>query len=167
MSAYRCFELNSVAIGAVNSDGTFGSNLTTIVNIVPGSAVFAIGNPGDNKFYVEDDDYADIVAPNNPEPMIEFATRDMDPSYAALAFGGTGAGTVFTAPQTAQGLREYSVQAISKAYNGNQLKLQITRTSLHGTANLTFSKSEPGQLGFSAAIMNPATATFPWKYSLI
>jgi hypothetical protein len=122
-----------------------------------------IDDPGTNKFFVEDADYPDAITPNQFEPYIEFATVDMSPAFLALAFGGTGSGTIYKAPYTALDLRERSVFAIGKAINGYTPKVKITRAALTANANLTFAKSSEGQYGFRLDVMQPSTTTDPWR----
>jgi len=168
MSGYRLVGLSSIAIGNYGATGLMGTTLTSITGILPDSATFAIPDPGDTKFFIEDGDYPDVTIANVSEPYIEFATVDMDPANFALAFGGTGAGTLFSASYTALDIRERSIRAIGKDIAGNQVSIDVPRASLRGNTNLQFARSTEGSIGFRADVMLPTTsAEAPWKIRIL
>ena len=157
MSKYRLVGLESVLVGVANTTSIAMPNtFTTMTNIVPGSAVLALEMPTKNKYFNEDSDYADIVITEEGAKMVEFATRDMDLDFFVLGFGGSTAGTVWSAPTAPRGVIVKALQLVSKSYNGSTYTFKIPKAEFSAGADLRFSNkgaTEPGVLTFSAEVM--------------
>ena len=158
MSDYRLIGLDSIALGpayVATAGMPTAVHMTSIANIVPDSCSLIIEQPGKTELMVEDSDYADIIVNNPAGKYIEFATRDMTPEVFRLALGGTTTATLWKAPADAVVVTEKSVQAISKAYGGQKYRIDIVRAAVRGNADLKFTKTESGMIGFTADVLRP------------
>jgi len=163
MSKFRLVGLTSIKYGEVNTTSyVMTTTLTTISNIVPGTAVLAMEMPTNTNYFTEDSDYPDIVVPEQGRKMIEWSTRDMQASNLTLALGGsavsnTTAGTfVWSAPTASIGVVEKAIEAVSKTYSGKTFTFAIPVANLVGGGDLRFSNkgaTEPGVLNFSAEVV--------------
>ena len=136
-----------------------GASLVTVTAIVPDSAHIIMEPPGSTDLYVEESDLPDIQILGTSKKTLEFATRDMGNAVLVEAFGGTTSGTVWSAPVTALGIQERCIEALSKVYNGYQLKIQIPRASLKTGGDLRFTKTESVQITFSGDVLIPASSS--------
>ena len=156
-SKYRLVGLTSVKYGDVNTTSyVMTTTLTTVANIVPGTAILALEMPTNTNYFTEDSDYPDIVVPEQGRKMIEFSTRDMKLSYLTLALGGSATGTVWSAPTAPIGVVEKAFELVSKSYGGNTYTFAIPVANLVGGGDLRFSNkgaTEPGVLNFSAEVV--------------
>ena len=167
---YRLVGLESIEIGDVGgTGGILGGTLTTIKNIVEGSAVLAFEPSDKIEMRNEDSDWADIIV-NQPRPRyLQFSVRDMSPRVWELAFGGTTGGTVWTAYyDTPVVVKEQSIIATSKDYGGDKLRFYITRAIVRAGADLKLTKaSDTGAITFTCEIARPETPTYPIKMALV
>jgi len=157
-SDYRLIGLESIALGpamVATAGMPTAGQLTSIANIVPDSCSLIIEQPGKTELMVEDSEYADIVTYQPAAKYIEFATRDMDNQVMVLALGGTSTATLWRAPRTGTVTSEKSVRAISKAYGGQKFRFDIVRAAVRGNADLKFTKTESGMVGFTCDILRP------------
>jgi len=159
MSNIRLIGLESIRIGAVGVTGVMGTTLSTISPTVPDSAHLIIEAPASTDLFVEETDLPDISILGTSKKTIEFATRDMGTAVLIEAFGGSAAGTVWSAAVTAAVIKESCIEAISKVIKGFQLKIQIPRASVKAGGDLRFTKTESGQISFSCDVMIPASST--------
>ena len=162
MSAYRLIGLESILVGdARTEDPGMPNTLTTVGNIVPGSAKLAIEVPGKTELDVEDSDFADIIVNTRGAKMFEFATRDMALKFFRLGMGGsvnTG-NTLWRASNTAFVVNEKAIKATSKSFGGKKLEIECVRTALRQGADLLFSKEESGTLSYQADVLRPYQLT--------
>jgi len=158
MSKIRLIGLTSIRIGAIGGTYEMGDTLTTIGAIVPDSAHLIIEPPGVTDLFIEDSDIPDVQILGTSKKTIEFATRDMGTGVLIEAFGGTVAGTVWSASVTAIVIKESCIEAISKAISGIKLKIAIPRASVHSGGDLRFTKTESGQITFSCDVLMPASS---------
>jgi len=167
-TSYRCVGLETIKMGDVGGKGgILGTSLITIKNIVSGSAFFAFEAPGKNEFFCEDSDYADVITNTPGAKFIEFSVRDMSPEIFKLAFGGTSAGTCWSAYYaTATVVSEQSIIATSKDYGGDKLRLYITRAAVRAGGDLRFSKTETGTVTFTCEVLLPETITPPLQVAI-
>lgn len=157
-SDWRLIGLQSIALGpayVATAGMPTAANLTSVVAIVPDSAVLAIEMPGVTELMVEDSDYPDITVNQPGAKYIEWATRDMTPQNFYLALGGTTTSTLWRAPNAAVVVTEKSVQAISKPVAGQKFRVNIVRAAVRGAANLRFSKTESGTVSYRADVLRP------------
>lgn len=163
MADIRLIGLTSIRIGAIGGAGAMGTTLETINAIVPDSAHLIIEAPGVTDLFVEEEDLPDMQVLGTSKKTIEFATRDMSTGVLIEAFGGavgTGAAaTVWSASVTAIVIKESCIEAVSKVYNGKQLKIEIPRASVHTGGDLRFTKTESGQITFSCDVLMPTSST--------
>lgn len=159
MSKIRLIGLDSIAIGPVGATGIMGTELMTIVAIVPDSAHLVIEPPGVTDLFVEDEDLPDIQILSGKKMTIEFATRDMGTSIFYEAFAGA-ASTLVWSMSTAGSvqIQERCLKAISKSYAGQAMTIEVRRASVHAGADLRFTKTESGQINFSCDVLIPATS---------
>jgi len=158
MSDYRLIGLQSIALGpamVATAGMPTASQMTSIPNIVPDSCSLIIEQPGKTELMVEDSDYADIVINTPAGKFIEFATRDMSPGVIQLSLGGTTTATLWRASTDAVVVTEKSVQAISKAYGGQKFRIDIVRSAVRGNADLKFTKTESGMIGYTCDVLRP------------
>jgi hypothetical protein len=164
MSDVRLIGIESIRMGT-----SLGS-LETIQYIVPDSAHLVINAPSVTDLYCDDKEDADIQILTAGKKTVEFATRDMDTSIFEHAFGGslTTATTdgVWESPTGATVVNEKAFELISKTINGKQLKVEIKRASLYAGADLRFTKTESGQITFTADVLLPDTGV-PVKISVL
>ena len=160
-STTRCVGLVSVKVGAVGGAGGMGSTLTTIEYIAEGSAVFAWAKPTATKLYNEDSDFPDVIIQGVSDKTIEFATRDVNGANFALALGGTGTTSAYTAPLTAVTVLEKSIEVVTKTINDKLLTIQLPRVSLMSGVDLKFSKTETGNINFAGELLLPTNGTTP------
>ena len=161
MSDIRLIGLTSIKIGNITNAKSMGTaaSIATIVAIVPDSAHLICESPGVTDLFVEEEALPDIQILGNAKKTIEFATRDMGTVALIHAFGGHADATVWSAPVTALVAQERCVEALSKVYNGYQLKIQIPRSSFRAGGDLRFTKTESGQINFTCDVMIPASST--------
>ena len=161
MSSIRLIGLTSIKIGNITAGkgmATAGA-LDTIVSIVPDSAHLIFESPGVTDLFVEEQDLPDMQLLGTAKKTLEFATRDMGTAILIHAFGGHAVTTVWSAPVTSLVAQERCVEALSKVYNGYQLKIQIPRASFKAGGDLRFTKTESGQISFTCDVMIPASST--------
>ena len=160
MSSIRLIGLESLRLGIIPTSAAMGTTLVTINAIVPDSAHLVIEIPGVTDLYVEEEDLPDIQIIGTSKKTIEFATRDMGTAMLVQAFGGTIAGTVWSA-STAGAIvaNEKCIEAISKAFGAVKLKMEIPRINVRVGGDLRFTKTESGQINFSCDVLIPASST--------
>ena len=161
-SKFRLVGLASISYGTVNTT-TYAVTvtMTTISNIVPGTAVLALEMPTNTNYYTEDSDYADIVIPEAGKKSVEWSTRDMKLANMTLALGGSNTTTMWSAPTTPIGVVERALKLVSKPYNGKTYTFNIPVANLTGGGQLRFSNkgaTEPGVLNFAAEIVMGETS---------
>lgn len=165
MSDTRLIGIESIRMGVAGE-----ATLATIQYIVPDSAHFIIDPPSETDLNCDDTEFPDITILASGKKTVEFATRDMGTSIMLSAFGGsiTTATTdgVWEAPRAATVVNEKCFELISKPINGKQLKLEISRASLRAGADLRFTKTESGQVTFTAGVLLPDSGT-PIKMSIL
>ena len=162
MSNIRLIGLTSIKVGDVGATGAMTTTLETITAIVPDSAHLVIEPPGVTDLFVEEEDLPDIQILGTSKKTIEFATRDMGGAMFEKAFGGsydTTNGIWSAATSGAVAIKEFAIEAISKAYNGKKLTIAIPRASVHAGGDLRFTKTESGQITFSCDVLIPASIT--------
>ena len=166
MSDIRLIGLESIKIGNITNSKAMGagSSINTVNAIVPDSAHLIIEPPGVTDLFIEETDVPDIQILGTSKKTIEFATRDMGTGILIEAFGGAVAGTgsdalVWNASVTAIVVQERCIEAVSKVYNGFQLKIQIPRASLRSGGDLRFTKTESGQISFALDVLMPSSST--------
>jgi len=160
MSNVRLIGLTSIKIGAIPASAAMGATVVTISAIVPDSAHLVFEPPGVTDLYVDDEDLPDIQILGSSKKTIEFATRDMGTTVLIEAFGGAAAAAVWSmATSGAVNIKERCIEALSKSYNGKQLKIEIPRVSVHAGGDLRFTKTESGQISFSCDVLIPASST--------
>ena len=164
MSDTRLIGIESIKVGPSLT------SLETIQYIVPDSAHLVINAPSVTDLYCDDKEVADIQILAAGKKTIEFATRDMDTSIFEHAFGGTvttaTTNGVWESPTGATVVNEKAFELISKTINGKQLKIEIKRASLYAGADLRFTKTESGQITFTADVLLPDTGV-PIKVSIL
>lgn len=160
MSNIRLIGLTSIKIAAVYASGIMNPTLVTITAIVPDSAHLVFEPPGVTDLFVDDEDLPDIQILGSSKKTIEFATRDMGTGVLIEAFGGAAAAAVWSMSTSgAVDIKERCIEAVSKTYNGKQLKVEIPRVSVHAGGDLRFTKTESGQISFSCDVLIPASST--------
>jgi len=166
---YRLIGLESIQMGNVGgTGGILGTTLTTIKNIVEGSAVLAFEPAGKVELRNEDSDYADIII-NQPMPrFLQFSVRDMSPRIFALAFGGTSTSTGWQGYyDTPVVVTEQSIIATSRDYGGDKLRFFITRAIVRAGGDLKLTKTDSGTVTFTCDIARPETPTFPISMAIV
>lgn len=160
MSNIRLIGLTSIRIGVVTAEGSMasGASISTVNAIVPDSAHLIIEPPGVTDLFIEETDLPDIQVLGVSKKTIEFATRDIGFDMLIQAFGGASANTAWSAPVTAVVIKESCIEALSKVYNGQQIKIEIPRASVHTGGDLRFTKTESGQITFSCDVLMPVSS---------
>lgn len=174
MSKSRLVGLTSIVFGANALITTTINTCATLrlLNIVPGTAKISIPMPTKNKYFVEDTDYPDIVLSEQAGGMVEFAIRDILPSFLIAGLGGTSSATLtYYAPTSPRGVVERSAVLVSKTYGGKLMTFTIPRLEISASADLRFSNkaaNEPGVQTFQCEILQGTraggvTLLPPWK----
>jgi len=160
MSNIRLIGLESIKIGEITATKAMatGASISTIVAIVPDSAHLIFESPGVTDLFVEEEDLPDMQVLGTAKKTLEFATRDMGTKVLIDAFGGHAAATVWSMAVTSMVMEERCVEALSKAYNGYKMKIQIPRASFKAGGDLRFTKTESGQISFTCDVMIPASS---------
>jgi hypothetical protein len=165
MSDVRLIGIESIRMGVAGE-----STLATIQYIVPDSAHLIIDPPSATELNCDDTEFPDIEIIAAGKKTVEFATRDMGTSIMLSAFGGTVTTAttdgVWEAPRSATVINEKGFELISKPINNKQLKFEIPRASLRSGADLRFTKTESGQVTFSASVLLPDSGA-PIKMSVL
>ena len=159
MSKIRLIGLESIRIGEIPATMSMATILSTISAIVPDSAHLAIEIPGVTDLYVEEQDLPDIQIIGTSKKTIEFATRDLGTALLIHAFGGTVAGTAWSASATAVVAKERAIELISKPFGKVKMKIEIPRANVRCGGDLRFTKTESGQINFTADVLVPASST--------
>ena len=158
MSNIRLIGLTSIKIGDVGASGAMSTTITTVNAIVPDSAHLIIEPPGTTDLFIEETDLPDIQILGTSKKTVEFATRDIGFDSLIEAFGGATAATAWSAPVIAIVIKESCIEALSKVYNGQQIKIEIPRASVHTGGDLRFTKTESGQITFSCDVLMPSSS---------
>jgi hypothetical protein len=152
-TSYRVVGLESIVIGALQSDYHMPTTLTTIAHIVPDSAKLIFENPESTKFYTEESDDVDVEIQGNTAKTIEFATADMGFANWILAFGGSTSGTAWSSPVTSTLLTQRAVRITTKDVNNAQFQIDIRNCSLRASGELAFSRTARGQFAFKGTVL--------------
>ncbi len=152
----RLISLTQIRMGPLGESGMMGTTLETIPYIVPDSAVMTIEEPPITELFVEDADFPDIViSAGQRKAYLEFATRDMGNAAFIAAFGGTSSGTTVWLADRTESLITKSVEALSVSYNGSQIRLDLAKCVIRGNAELKYSKTDSGMIGFNCYVVLP------------
>jgi len=161
-STVRLVGLDYLQFGAVRSTGAFPStvaSMSTVGNVVPGSARFAVDPPEKTVIHIEEEDTPDLVIYGNQRKYIEFALRDMGTQTLLYAFGGLASAGVYSFPTATVVNNEYALYARSRDINGKYLTFSIPRASVEASGDLKFSKTETGILAFTCEVLTPQSST--------
>jgi len=159
MSKIRLIGLESIRIVEIPGSGSMATILATINAIVPDSAHLIIETPGVTDLYIEEQDLPDIQIIGTSKKTVEFATRDLGTALLIHAFGGTVSGTVWSASATAVVAKERALELISKSFGKVKLMIELPRVNVRCGGDLRFTKTESGQINFSADVLVPTPTT--------
>ncbi len=165
----RMIKLTQIRIGALGGSGMMGTTLTSIVHIVPDSAVFVVEEMAQTELGTEETDYPDIIVNGAARvATLEFATRDVGNAAFIAAFGGTASGTPVWKADRSESVITKSVEGLSATYNSSKIRIDIPKAKITGNAQLRFSKTESGMIGFSCKVLLPdSDGEVPWKRVII
>ncbi len=165
----RMIKLDQIRVGPLGESGMMSTTLTSILYIVPDSAVFVVEEMPQTILGVEETDYPDIIVPGGQRTaMLEFATRDMGNAAFIAAFGGTASGTPVWLADRAESVITRSVEGLSATYNDSKIRIDIPKANISGAAQLRFSKLESGMIAFSCKVLLPdSDGEVPWKRVIV
>lgn len=166
---YRLIGLESIEMGNVGgTGGILGTTLTTIKNIVEGSAVLAFEPASKVELKTEDSEYPDTIINQASAKFLQFSIRDMSPRAFCLAFGGTSTSTGWQGfYDTPTVVTEQSIIATSKDYGGDKLRFFITRAIVRAGGDLKLTRTDGGTITFTCDIARPETPTFPIAMAIV
>jgi hypothetical protein len=159
MAAQYIQGLTSVKIGAIAGDGGMGTALTILGNTKPGTMKLTTADGTTTNFNIEEQDDPILTTTTKGVVTLSWSTVNVEADMLQRLFGGTVTGTapkVWNAPDKITPV-EQSVEVT--AASGQVLK--IVRASLAPQLNLSFTKTEIGEVAIVATILAPTKAATP------
>ena len=142
--------LNKIEIAAILTDGSTGTEWTSLGKTAEDSCILATAAPTDTEIFVEESDDPFVVISKAGKTTISWKLSDADATAMALVMGGTAVATVWTAAATLPNI-EMSVKV-------TPLKGHIwtfPRVKLTAVYDATFNKKSIGTVDIVGTILTP------------
>jgi hypothetical protein len=160
--ALNILGVKSIKFGAPGANGTMGTTLAAIPNIVKDTAVFS---SDDNEYFenmVEDYDYPiEIIPTRLGKSRLAFSTKDFDPVTLAKLFGGTAGGSTTWDAPTDPVLLTQSIEVITKATKTtpNGMKLEIKLAQIKAKHDMGLKNTDNAKVDVICEVLAPLDAS--------
>jgi hypothetical protein len=148
--------VKEIKMGACGTNGTMGTTLTAIGDIIPDSALIAFDEPGKTDLFVDEVDTTWYTIPDYAVPRrMEFSSRDLSPTTLVKGFGGTAINsTRWEAPVLLSAI-EQSLTIESKPANGFKRIAYIPKGLVRASLDAKLQKKDSGAIKFVVDIITP------------
>jgi hypothetical protein len=148
--------IKEIKMGACGTNGTMGTSLTTLGDLVPDSVNLIFEEPGSTDLYVEDYDTTYYSIPDPAVPRrLEFSSRDLASTTMERAFGGTVINSTRWEAATSVSAIEQSLTAETKVVGGYKKMIYIPRALIRASLDGKMQKKDSAAIKVIAEVLTP------------